>query len=110
MSTCPLLGGLSSFRVSFIGGFTVIPSLTWGHPTNFSMLSGDIQYSKLYNLAEILLNLKSAKIQSSWWDGPRPDYVIPVSVCPRLLTWGYAGGQTQAGGKNMNKKIIRGYV
>ena len=26
-------------------------SLAWGHPTNFSMWSGDIQYSKLCNLA-----------------------------------------------------------
>ena len=39
-----------------------ISSLAWGHPTNFSIWSGDIQYSKLYNLAEILLNFKSAKI------------------------------------------------
>ena len=38
------------------------PSLAWGHPTNFSMWSGDILYSKLYNLAEILLDFKSAKI------------------------------------------------
>ena len=41
---------------------TVRISLAWGHPTNFSMWSGDIQYSKLYNLAEISLNFKSAKI------------------------------------------------
>ena len=36
---------------------------SWGHPTNFSMWS-----SKLYNLAEILLNIKSAKIHffSMW--------------------------------------------
>ena len=40
----------------------ILISLAWGHPTNFSMWSGDIQYSKLYNLAEILRNFKSAKI------------------------------------------------
>ena len=33
-------------------------------PTSVYMIvwSGDIQYSKLYNLAEILLNFKSAKV------------------------------------------------
>ena len=47
---------LGSLNTSFYG------CLAWGHPTNFSLWSRDIQYSKLYSLAEILLNFKSVKV------------------------------------------------
>ena len=59
LARCGISTGLASL---FMINAIVQRSLAWGHPTNFSMWSGDIQYSKLYNLAEILLIFKSAKI------------------------------------------------